>query len=89
MITDTAPEDDKPCPYVYRSYGIAGTQRIIGCVAWFYSCGQPDAFYLNSAEQNRSLYNSLAEYGEESGKVGPWYEKAMHMQADIDWLYVL
>lgn len=36
-ITDTAPKDDKP--YVYRSYGIAGTQRLLGCVAWLYPCG--------------------------------------------------
>ena len=43
----------------------------------------------NSAEQNRSLYNSLAEYMEKNPeKVGPWYEKAMHVKRISDSLYV-
>lgn len=35
----------------------------------------------NSSEQNRSLYNALAESMEKNPeKVGPWYDKAMHVK---------
>ena len=43
----------------------------------------------NSAEQNQSLYKALAEYMEKNPeKVGPWYEKAMHVRRMSDSLYV-
>ena len=43
----------------------------------------------NSADQNQSLYKALAEYMEKNPeKVGPWYEKAMHVRRMSDSLYV-
>ena len=43
----------------------------------------------NSSEQNRSLYNALAESMEKNPeKVGPWYDKAMHVKRMSDSLYV-
>lgn len=43
----------------------------------------------NSTEQNRSLYKALAEYMEKNPeKVGPWYEKAMHVKRMSDSLYL-
>lgn len=43
----------------------------------------------NSAEQNRSLYNALAEHMKKNPeKVGPWYEKAMHVRRMSDSLYL-
>lgn len=43
----------------------------------------------NSAEQNRSLYDALAGYMKKNPeKVGPWYEKAMHVRRMSDSLYL-
>lgn len=44
---------------------------------------------LNSNEQNRLLYDALAEYMEKNPeKVGPWYEKAMQIRKMSDSLYL-
>lgn len=43
----------------------------------------------NSSEQNRSLYTSLSEYMKKNPeKVGPWYNKAIHVRRVSDSLYV-
>lgn len=44
---------------------------------------------LNSSEQNRLLYDALAEYMEKNPeKVGPWYEKALRVRSLSDSLYL-
>ena len=44
---------------------------------------------MNASEQNRLLYDALAEYMEKNPeKVGPWYEKALRIRSMSDSLYV-
>lgn len=71
--------------------GIAGTQRLLGmcCVALPLVDESLTRTTSNSSEQNRSLYNALAESMEKNPeKVGPWYDKAMHVKRMSDSLYV-